>query len=90
MSPLRRIIRNATVSKAVPVAKAFKPYPLGRDPSSLPKLKWVSISETDNRSISLRYRVTAMIEMSLLDKAANLSRLAVMDDFRVDRDTVFI
>ncbi|CAH8268038.1 unnamed protein product [Arabidopsis lyrata] len=87
MSPLRRIIRNATVSKAVPVAKAFKPYPLGRDPSSLPKLKWVSISETDNRSISLRYRVTAMIEMSLLDKAANLSRLAVMDDFRVDRDT---
>ncbi|CAH8269470.1 unnamed protein product [Arabidopsis lyrata] len=90
MSFLRRIVRNSTVSKAVPVAKAFMPYPLGRDPSSLPKLEWVSIRNIDDRPISLGYRVTAMIEMSMLDKASDLSRLAVLDKFRVDRDTVFI
>lgn len=81
MSLLRRIVRNST---------AFKPYPLGRDPSSLPKLDTASIRDIDNRPISLRYRVTAMIEMSILDKASKLSRLAVLDEFRVDRDTVFI
>ncbi|CAE6078407.1 unnamed protein product [Arabidopsis arenosa] len=90
MSLLRRIVRNSTVSKAVLVAKAFKPYPLGRDPSSLPKLDTVSIRDIDDRPISLRYRVTAMIEMSILDEASKLSRLAVLDKFRVDGDTVFI
>ncbi|CAE6079922.1 unnamed protein product [Arabidopsis arenosa] len=90
MSSLRRIVRNSTVSKAVPIKKAFVPYPLGRDPSSLPKLEGVWISDIDDRPISLRYRVTAMIEMSILDKASDLSRLAVLDECRVDRDTVFI
>ncbi|AEE80130.1 unnamed protein product [Arabidopsis thaliana] len=90
MSLLRRIVRNSTVSKAVPVAKAFMPYPLGRDPSSLPKLDPVSISYIDSRPISLRYRVRAMIEMSNLDEASKLSRLAVLNGFLVDRDTVFI
>ncbi|XP_010473812.1 PREDICTED: pentatricopeptide repeat-containing protein At3g60960, mitochondrial [Camelina sativa] len=84
MSLLRRIVRNSTVSKV------FKPYPLGTDPSSLRKLDPVSIRDIDNRPISLRYRVTVMIEMSNIDKASKLARLAVMDELRVDRDTVFI
>ncbi|EOA24131.1 hypothetical protein CARUB_v10017364mg [Capsella rubella] len=88
MSLLRRIVRNST--KAAPVAKAFKPYPLGRDPSKLLKLAPVSITDMDDRPISLRHRVTTMIEMANLDKASKLSRLAVLDEFRVDSDTLFI
>ncbi|EOA22964.1 hypothetical protein CARUB_v10003704mg [Capsella rubella] len=88
MSLLRRIVHNST--KAVPVAKAFRPYPLGRDPSSLLKLDPVSITDFDSRPLSLRYRVTAMIEMCNLDKASKLSRLAVLDELRVESDTVFI
>jgi len=44
----------------------------------------------DNRPISLCYRVTTMIEMGMLDKAYDISRLAVLDEYRVDRDIVFI
>ncbi|CAA0405304.1 unnamed protein product [Arabidopsis thaliana] len=59
--------------------KAFVPYPLGRDPSSFPTLE--TASYIDRRPISLRYRVTAMIEMSDLDEASKLSRLAVSERF---------
>ncbi|KAF8108532.1 hypothetical protein N665_0108s0067 [Sinapis alba] len=90
MSLLRRVVKNPTVSKAVPVAKLYIPYPLGRDPSSLPKIDPNSDTYLDRRPISLRYRVSAMIEMSNLDEAARISRLAVSENLRVDRDTVFI
>ncbi|KAL1219197.1 Pentatricopeptide repeat-containing protein [Cardamine amara subsp. amara] len=85
MSLLRR-----SVAKAVPVANALVPYPLGRYPCSLPKLDTDLSDYIDRRPISIRYRVTAMIEMSNLDEAWRISRLAVLDKYRVDRDTVFI
>ncbi|KAG2324635.1 hypothetical protein Bca52824_007363 [Brassica carinata] len=91
MSFLRRIVRNPTVSKAVPVAKALIPFPLGRDPSSLPKIDPnCDDIDRDSRPISLRYRVTAMLELSNLDKAAEYSHHAVSEKYRVERDTVFI
>ncbi|CAA7023044.1 unnamed protein product [Microthlaspi erraticum] len=87
MSVLRRIVQSPTVSNA---AKAFIPYPLGREPSSVPKIFPIYETYIDRRPISLRYRVTAMIEMCNLDEAATISHLAVVDRFRNDRDTVFI
>ncbi|VVB06518.1 unnamed protein product [Arabis nemorensis] len=88
MSLLRRIVQNPTVSRAVPVAKLFVPYPLGRDPSSIPKIN--PVCNIDRRPISLRYRVTTMIELSNLEEAAKISHLAVSEKFRDDGDTVFI
>lgn len=87
MSLLRRVVKNPTVSK---VSKLYVPYPVGRDPSSLPKIDPNSRNCIDNRPISLRYRVSAMIEMSNLDEAASISRLAVSEELRANRDTVFI
>ncbi|CAL9245437.1 unnamed protein product [Arabidopsis halleri] len=60
MSFLRRIVRNSTVSKAVPIKKAFVPFPLGRDPSSLPKLEWVWIRDIDDRPISVRSIISCL------------------------------
>ncbi|KAJ4884894.1 Pentatricopeptide repeat-containing protein [Raphanus sativus] len=91
MSFLRRIVQNPTLSKAVPVGKALIPFPLGRDPSSLPKINPnCDAIGMDHRPISLRYRVTAMLELSNLDKSAEYSHHAVSEKYRVERDTVFI
>ncbi|KAF8092449.1 hypothetical protein N665_0415s0064 [Sinapis alba] len=92
MSFLRRIVQNRTLSKAVPVGKPLIPFPLGRrDPSSLPKIEPNRDEiDMDRRPISLRYRVTSMLELSNLDKAAAYSHHAVSEKYRVERDTVFI
>ncbi|KAF8092446.1 hypothetical protein N665_0415s0061 [Sinapis alba] len=92
MSFLRRIVQNRTLSKAVPVGKPLIPFPLGRrDPSSLPKIEPNRDEiDMDRRPISLRYRVTSMLELSNLDKAAAYSHHAVSEMYRVERDTVFI
>ncbi|CAF2059954.1 unnamed protein product [Brassica napus] len=91
MSFLRRIVQNPTLSKAVPVGKAMIPFPLGRDPSSLPKINPnCDDIDMDRRPISLRYRVTAMLGLSNLDKAVEYSHHAVSEKYRFKRDTVFI
>ncbi|KAH0874279.1 hypothetical protein HID58_071651 [Brassica napus] len=67
------------------------PFPLGRDPSSLPKINPnCDDIDMDRRPISLRYRVTAMLGLSNLDKAVEYSHHAVSEKYRFKRDTVFI
>ncbi|CAN8287322.1 unnamed protein product [Cochlearia groenlandica] len=88
MSLLRRIVQLPALPKAVPIAKTSVRYPL---PYSVPKLDRIPSSYIDNRPISLRYRVSAMIEMCNLDEASKLSRISVRgEDLRVDKDTIFI
>ncbi|KAH0852607.1 LOW QUALITY PROTEIN: hypothetical protein HID58_090802, partial [Brassica napus] len=70
---------------------ALIPFPLGRNPSSLPKLDPnCDDIDMDHRPISLRYRVTSMLELSNLDKAVEYSHHAVSEKYRFKRDTVFI
>ncbi|XP_010474539.1 PREDICTED: pentatricopeptide repeat-containing protein At3g60960, mitochondrial-like [Camelina sativa] len=65
-------------------------FPLGRKPSSLPwkalTTKKVDQNSTatyceDDRPISLRFRVSSMIELCQLDKAAQMSSLAASDEY---------
>ncbi|CAL9236721.1 unnamed protein product [Arabidopsis halleri] len=95
---LRRILFGLTFSKGSPfrnrffssasTSAAFR-YPVGKDPSSLPSALTQKLPKNpyffiDGRPISLRYRVNSMIELCQLDKAAEISRLAVLDRDRND------
>ncbi|KFK35294.1 hypothetical protein AALP_AA5G266000 [Arabis alpina] len=81
---------SASVSAS---ATRIVPFPLGKDPSSLSSALTQKLPQNpnffiDDRPISLRYRVSSMIELCELDKAAEISRLAVLERYR--NDAVFI
>lgn len=73
------VLHNLAKQKGISVR--LLRFPLGRDPSLLTEKLDPNISlNRDNRQISLRFRVRSLIELSELDKAAQISRLAVCEE----------
>ncbi|EOA28335.1 hypothetical protein CARUB_v10024536mg [Capsella rubella] len=71
-------------------------YSVGRDPSSLPLALTQKLPKNptpcfvDDRPISLRYRVNSMIELSQLDKAAEIARFAGSEVHRDGPETTLV
>ncbi|CAH8387013.1 unnamed protein product [Eruca vesicaria subsp. sativa] len=70
-------------------------YPLGKDPSWLPKTPTLedanpAADHVMGRPVSLLYRVLTMIELSDLNGAVELARLSVLKDVGRRHDTILI
>ncbi|XP_010507754.1 PREDICTED: pentatricopeptide repeat-containing protein At3g60960, mitochondrial-like [Camelina sativa] len=71
-------------------------YSVGRDPSSLPLALTQKLPKNPipcfvaDRPVSLRYRVKTMIELSQLDKAAEIARFAGSEDHRDGPETTIV